>query len=151
MLTLIDLTMGDERNVEVEIGAEGFVTAVKVGNHSFLADEPESLGGQDLGPSPYELLASGLGACTVITLRMYANLKKWDLQGVKVLVGHRKEDSEDGKSKVDVFTREIEFFGILDEKQQERMLIIADKCPVHKTLSASSTIETTHIQNERKL
>ena len=98
-----------------------------------------------MGPSPYELLASGLGACTVMTVRMYATIKKWDLKEVKVNVSHRKEDSEDGKTKIDIFSREIQFFGDFDEKQHERMLNIAKKCPVHKTLSASAKIETTHI------
>lgn len=137
--------MGENRITKVEIGESGFKSSVSVGQHNFISDEPESVGGTDLGPSPYELLASGLGACTVMTIRMYANIKKWDLKGVKVNVSHRKEESEDGKSKVDIFSREIEFIGDFDEKQHERMLIIADKCPVHKTLSASSKIETTHI------
>lgn len=141
--------MSEDRKVFVSMGPEGFQSTVKVGGHSLLADEPESLGGTDSGPAPYELLASGLGACTVMTLRMYANLKKWDLKGMKVAVSHRKEDSEDGKSRIDVFTREIEFQGDLDEKQHERLLIIADKCPVHKTLSSSSTIETRQITSKK--
>lgn len=137
--------MSENRKIKVEIAPTGFKTSITNGKHSLIADEPESLGGTDLGFSPYDLLASGLGACTVMTIRMYANLKNWDLKGMTVNVTHRKEASEDGKSKVDVFSREIQFFGDFDEKQHERMLIIADKCPVHKTLSASSRIETTHI------
>ncbi|MDG1332564.1 MAG: OsmC family protein [Crocinitomicaceae bacterium] len=138
--------MADTRTACVEIGESKFTSRVVVGHHEFTSDEPVSAGGSDLGPSPYELLASGLGACTVMTLQMYASLKEWDLKGVRVDVSHRKEDSEDGKSKVDVFSREIKFFGDFDEKQYKRMLIIADKCPVHKTLSASSKIETTHVE-----
>ena len=137
--------MSEDRKVTVELGSTGFKSTVTIGNHALIADEPESVGGTDMGPSPYELLASGLGACTVMTIRMFANIKKWDLKGVTVDVTHRKEEAEDGKSKVDVFSREIKFIGDFDEKQHERMLIIADKCPVHKTLSASSKIETTHI------
>jgi uncharacterized OsmC-like protein len=137
--------MSEDRKVTVELGSKGFKSSVTIGNHALIADEPESVGGTDMGPSPYELLASGLGACTVMTIRMYANIKKWDLKGVTVDVTHRKEEAEDEKSKVDVFSREIKFIGDFDEKQHERMLIIADKCPVHKTLSASSKIETTHI------
>lgn len=137
--------MSEDRKVTVELGSTGFKSSVTIGNHALIADEPESVGGTDMGPSPYELLASGLGACTVMTIRMYANIKKWELKGVTVDVTHRKEEAEDGKSKVDVFSREIKFIGDFDEKQHERMLIIADKCPVHKTLSASSKIETTHI------
>lgn len=137
--------MSENRTTTVEIGTEGFKSSVMVGNHSLVADEPESEGGKDLGPSPYEFLAAGLGACTVMTIKMYANLKKWHLDGVKVHVTHSKVASEDAKTKVDVFHREIQFIGELDEQQRERMLIIADKCPVHKTLSGSSTIRTTHI------
>ncbi len=137
--------MTDKQHVTVEIGPSGFKSTVIAGKHSLLADEPISLGGTDEGLAPYDFLASGLGACTVMTLRMYADLKKWDLQGVKVVVTHEKVDSEDGKSKVDLFTREIEFTGDLDEKQHERMLFIADKCPVHKTLSQSSRIYTKQI------
>lgn len=137
--------MTETQHVTVEIGPSGFKSLVTAGNHSFLADEPTSAGGTDEGPSPYDFLASGLGACTAMTLRMYADLKKWDLQGVKVNVTHEKVDSEDGSSKVDLFTREIEFIGDLDEKQYERMLIIADKCPVHKTLTHSSMIHTTQV------
>ncbi|MCJ8289394.1 MAG: OsmC family protein [Crocinitomicaceae bacterium] len=137
--------MSENRNVTVELGSSGFKSSISVGSHVLISDEPESVGGTDLGPSPYELLASGLGACTVMTVRMYATIKKWDLKEVKVNVSHRKEDSEDGKTKIDIFSREIQFFGDFDEKQHERMLNIAKKCPVHKTLSASAKIETTHI------
>jgi len=137
--------MEEKRKTTIEIGPEGFKSTISVGPHKLTSDEPESLGGTDLGPSPYELLAAALGSCTVMTLRMYANLKKWDLKGVKVDVDHRKEEGEDGKSKVDVFTREIQFFGDFDEKQYERMLSIANRCPVHKTLSEGSRIETLHV------
>jgi uncharacterized OsmC-like protein len=137
--------MAEHRTTIVEIGEEGFKTSINIGSHNLISDEPESVGGTDSGPSPYELLASALGSCTVITVRMYANLKKWDLKGMKVKVDHRKEESEDGRSKVDIFSREIEFLGDFDENQYKRMLSIADRCPVHKTLSASSQIVTTHV------
>lgn len=133
------------KSVKVELGAEGFKADVTVGDYQLIADEPVSLGGTDLGPSPYELLSAGLGACTAMTVRMYVNLKGWKLDGINVNVSHRKEESEDGKSKIDVFSREIEFIGDFDEKQYKRMLIIADKCPVHKTLSESSRIETVQV------
>lgn len=133
------------KSVKVELGAEGFKADVTIGDYQLIADEPVSLGGTDLGPSPYELLSAGLGACTAMTVRMYVNLKGWKLDGINVNVSHRKEESEDGKSKIDVFSREIEFIGDFDEKQYKRMLIIADKCPVHKTLSESSRIETVQV------
>lgn len=133
------------KSVKVELGAEGFKADVTMGDYHLIADEPVSLGGTDLGPSPYELLSAGLGACTAMTIRMYVNLKGWKLDGINVNVSHRKEESEDGKSKIDVFSREIEFIGDFDEKQYKRMLIIADKCPVHKTLSESSRIETVQV------
>lgn len=133
------------KSVKVELGAEGFKADVTIGDYHLIADEPVSLGGTDLGPSPYELLSAGLGACTAMTIRMYVNLKGWKLDGINVNVSHRKEESEDGKSKIDVFSREIEFIGDFDEKQYKRMLIIADKCPVHKTLSESSRIETVQV------
>jgi len=133
------------KSVKVELGAEGFKSNVTIGDYQLIADEPVSLGGTDLGPSPYELLSAGLGACTAMTIRMYVNLKGWKLDGINVNVSHRKEESDDGKSKIDVFSREIEFIGDFDEKQYKRMLIIADKCPVHKTLSESSRIETVQV------
>lgn len=133
------------KSVKVELGAEGFKADVTIGDYQLIADEPVSLGGTDLGPSPYELLSAGLGACTAMTIRMYVSLKGWKLDGINVNVSHRKEESEDGKSKIDVFSREIEFIGDFDEKQYKRMLIIADKCPVHKTLSESSRIETVQV------
>lgn len=134
-----------QNSVIVKLGSTGFKADVTVGDYQFIADEPESLGGTGLGPSPYELLSTGLGSCTAMTIRMYVNHKGWNLEGMEVKVSHRKEDSEDGKTKVDVFSREIKFFGDFDEKQYERMMIIADKCPVHKTLSASSRIETVQV------
>ncbi|WP_339838537.1 bifunctional alpha/beta hydrolase/OsmC family protein [uncultured Maribacter sp.] len=134
--------------VAVSIGNEGFTSEIVSGNHLLIADEPTDFGGNDFGPSPYDYLASGLGACTAMTLRMYATRKKWDLQKVIVHVDHGKDhapDSENASSKgekIDTFKREIELFGELDEKQRMRLLEIADKCPVHKTLSSGAVIIT---------
>ncbi|MDP5062253.1 MAG: alpha/beta fold hydrolase [Maribacter sp.] len=134
--------------VAVSIGNEGFTSEIVSGNHFLIADEPIDFGGNDFGLSPYDFLGSGLGACTAMTLRMYATRKNWDLQKVIVHVDHGKEhatDSEnvssDGK-KIDTFKREIEIFGNLDDKQRQRLLEIADKCPVHKTLSEGALIST---------
>lgn len=121
-------------------GNEDFTTEIKAGNHQFLADEPESVGGHDLGPSPYDLVSSGLAACTSMTLQMYAKRKKWDLQDAIVHVEHNKnhvkdcENCEDSKAKIDHFYRKIELIGKLDGEQKARLMEIADRCPVHKTL-----------------
>jgi putative redox protein len=134
--------------VAVSIGNEGFTSEIVSGNHLLIADEPTDFGGNDFGPSPYDYLASGLGACTAMTLRMYATRKKWDLQKVIVHVDHGKDhapDSERASStekKIDSFKRKIELFGNLDELQRKRLLEIADKCPVHKTLSLGAEIIT---------
>jgi putative redox protein len=128
------------KEVAVRLGAEGYTTDVMVRHHGLTADEPESVGGNDFGPSPYELVSAGLGACTAMTLHMYARRKKWDLQEVVVHLEHYKDyatdmqNVEEGKSKIDHFSRLIEVRGELDEKQQQRLLEIANKCPVHRTL-----------------
>lgn len=129
-------------------GYENFTTQIKAGKHHFLADEPESVGGLDLGPTPYDLLSSGLAACTSMTLQMYAQRKKWDLKEAKVHVEHNKDYAQDcetceqSNSKIDHFYRKIELIGDLDESQKKRLLEIADKCPVHKTLHSDVKVLT---------
>lgn len=120
---------------------DNFLTQMKVGSHYMLADEPISAGGNNFGPNPYELVTAGLSACTSMTLHMYAKRKKWDLQKVNVHISHTKEEVEDGQ-KQDVFTRHIEMQGELDEKQRKRLIEIANKCPVHKTLHQGSKVVT---------
>lgn len=128
---------------------EKFTTQIKADQHRFLADEPKSFGGNDFGPSPYQLVASGLAACTVMTLRLYADRKKWDLQEIYCHIRHEKThiedcaDCENPKAKIDKFTREIEMIGDLDDRQKQRLLEIADRCPVHRTLEGKAHIETT--------
>lgn len=114
---------------------------VRTGRHHFYADEPESYGSADLGPAPYELLCASLGACTSITLRMYSTRKKWPVTHIGVEVSHKKVTDGQGRAK-DVFTRILTLSGDLDEDQRARLLEIANKCPVHKTLHASSDILT---------
>lgn len=133
--------------VAVSIGNEGFTSEIVSGNHLLIADEPTDFGGNDFGPSPYDYVSSGLGACTAMTLRMYATRKKWDLQRVIVHVDYGKEHAPDSENtatikKIDTFKRKIELFGNLDEKQRQRLLEIANKCPVHKTLTTGSTVTT---------
>ncbi len=134
--------------VTVSIGKNGFTTDIKAGKHSFVADEPVAIGGKDLGPSPYDLLLASLGACTAITLRMYADRKEWDLKEVVVELKHSKdyytdcEDCESSGVKIDIIERIIHIKGDLDDEQKKRLLIIADKCPVHKTLHNEIKVKT---------
>ena len=114
-----------------------YTTEIMTDEHSLLADEPLEVGGNDLGPSPYELLSASLGACTGMTLRMYADRKKWPLKEVIVHLQHQKihaKDLENNTEKIDQIERVIELEGDLSPEQKERILEIADKCPVHKTL-----------------
>lgn len=138
----------DSNLVVAELGEDKFTTAISVGEHRFLADEPKSVGGMNMGPTPYDLVASGLAACTAMTLKMYANRKKWVLEDILVSVNHEKKYGEDCEScdtpssKIDHFDREIRIVGELTSEQRSRLLEIADKCPVHKTLEASSRVIT---------
>ncbi|MDC9719919.1 MAG: bifunctional alpha/beta hydrolase/OsmC family protein [Gammaproteobacteria bacterium] len=136
-----------------EASNKGFKQDITVdGQHQLVADEPESYGGTNQGPSPYQLVSSGLGACTTMTLRMYAQRKKWPLDHVYVDVTHNKRhidacnecDAEalEKPIKKDIFTREITLIGNLTQAQKEQLLAIADKCPVHKTLHGQAVIET---------
>jgi putative redox protein len=128
--------------------AEGYTTQMKVGNHYLIADEPESVGGHDFGPSPYEYVSAGLSACTAMTIKMYVARKGWDLQHVEVHTSYSKshivdcENCEDPTAKIDTFEREIKIEGNLDEKQIFRILQIANKCPVHKTLLNNTQVIT---------
>lgn len=135
----------------IEADPDGFLQDINSGPfHHILADEPAAYGGTNRGMSPYGFLSAGLGACTSMTIRMYARRKGWDLTGVRVDVTHDKvhaQDAETGTTqKIDTFFREIHLDGDLDEDQRNRLLWIADKCPVHKTLMHASRIETTLAQ-----
>lgn len=137
-----------EGEVIVRINREHYRTDVFAGPHTLIADESESAGGTDTGPSPYGYLSSALGACTTITLRMYADRKNWPLESVKVRITHQKIHAEDcaecetGSGRIDKFEREIELTGDLDPAQRQRLLEIADRCPVHQTLHSEVVIET---------
>jgi len=118
-----------------------YTNDVRSSRHQLYADEPAEFGSADLGPTPYEYLCAALGACTSITMRMYADRKKWAVGKISVNVSHQKEIHGDG-IKRDVFTREISMKGELDEAQKARMIEIANKCPVHRTLEAGADIVT---------
>jgi len=141
--------ISSNHNVVASLGNdEGYTTQMKIGNHYMLADEPESVGGNDFGPSPYEYVSAGLSACTAMTIKMYVNRKGWDLQHIEVHTSYSKahavdcENCEDPAAKIDTFEREIKLDGNLDEKQITRILQIADKCPVHKTLHSETQVLT---------
>lgn len=132
---------------------EGFLNRINANGHELIADEPERLGGTNLGPTPYDFLSTALGTCTAMTLNMYARRKELDISKVIVNVTHDKihaedcehcsDESREGKNgKIDKFHRSIIIEGDLTEEQRQRMLEIADLCPVHKTLSSESVIET---------
>ncbi len=141
--------ISSQHHVVASLGnAEGYTTPMKVGNHYMVADEPESVGGHDFGPSPYEFVSAGLSACTAMTIKMYVTRKGWDLQNIEVHTSYGKvhavdcENCEDPTAKIDTFEREIKLEGNLDEKQVARILQIADKCPVHRTLHSETQVIT---------
>jgi putative redox protein len=129
-----------------EVDADGFLQDVNAGpKHHVMADEPESYGGTDRGLTPYQFLAAGLGACTSMTIRMYARRKKWPLDHVSVDVTHNRVHAQDAgveTGPLDRFTRRITLSGPLDAAQRARLLEIADKCPVHRSLEGGATITT---------
>lgn len=135
--------------VRVTGGASGFTQKIHTENHELLADEPLSVpGALDKGPNPYELLLASLGACTSMTLRMYADRKGLPLEGVSVLMSHSRVHAKDcadceGKgARVDLIEKEIRLDGPLEEAHRQRMLEIADRCPVHRTLKSDFLIES---------
>ncbi len=139
---------GDNR-VVARIGATGYRTEILANGHPLVADEPISVGGTNTGPSPYELLAAALGACTTMTLRMYADRKGWPLEEVEVRLRHEKihcadcAEASGERSKIDHIRRELVIEGDLDEDQRRRLVEIADRCPVHRTLHSEVRITTT--------
>jgi putative redox protein len=131
-----------------ETGQGKFQQEIVSGPHRFLADEPVKMGGLDSGPGPYDLLLAGLGACTSMTIRLYAELKKLPLARVAVRLTHNKiyakdcENCETVEGMVDRIDRTITLEGPLDAAQRARLMEIADKCPVHRTLKSEIDIRT---------
>lgn len=137
-----------DKQAVARIGSKGFTTEIRAGKHTFLADEPTNVGGDDLGPTPYDLLVSGLGACTIMTMRMYADRKKWPIKEIRVHLQHDHVYSEDSEAsgqaprKIDRIERLIEIEGDLDDAQRAKLMEIADKCPVHRTLHNELRVDT---------
>jgi uncharacterized OsmC-like protein/pimeloyl-ACP methyl ester carboxylesterase len=135
--------------VAARCDAQGFRTDVRLNGHSLVTDEPESAGGTNLGPSPYDLLSAALAACTSITLQVYARHKQLPLTSATVRVRHGKihasdcETCETRDGKIDRFERVLELEGALSADQRQRLLEIANKCPVHRTLESEMQVETT--------
>ena len=140
----VDLQPGEVRVV----GTGTLRHDVWTSDHHLVADEPRSLGGTDQGPNPYDLLLASLGTCTAMTLHMYAKRKGWPLEGVDVRLRHEKvhakdcEECETGDGKVDIIDRTLAISGDLDDAQRARILEIADRCPVHRTLTSETVIRS---------
>jgi putative redox protein len=134
--------------ITVHGSAAGFAQEIAIGQHRLVADEPVSVGGTDTGPNPYDLLLAALGSCTSMTVAMYARRKRWPLESVTVRLSHSKvhaADCAEAETKVgllDHVHRDVAFSGPLSEDQRARLLDIARKCPVHRTLESEIVIET---------
>jgi putative redox protein len=140
--------MSQSDAVVVRGSARGFAQQVTAGRHRFDADEPVDFGGTDTGPSPYHLLLAALGSCTSMTLGYYARSKQWPLEEVRVTLRHARihaTDCAECDSKEGMLDRievDVDLIGPLDDQQRARLLEIADRCPIHRTLTSEITIHT---------
>ncbi|MDH3745217.1 MAG: alpha/beta fold hydrolase, partial [Acidobacteriota bacterium] len=138
--------------VRVSAATPGFANLVEAGRHRLPADEPLSVGGTDTGPNPYDYLLAALGACKSITLRMYANRKKWPLEKIAVTLRHERihasdcEECVSTEGRVDHIDAELEIEGPLSDEQRQRLVEIAGRCPVHRTLTSETVIHTEEIR-----
>ncbi len=136
------------REIVVHGSAKGFAQEITAANHRLVADEPQTVGGTDTGPTPYDLIAAALGACTSMTVSLYARRKQWALETVTVKLSHSRvhaADCANCEAKDGLLDRlevEVELHGNLDEEQRQRLLQIANQCPVHKTLTSKIDIRT---------
>jgi len=137
-----------EGTVIVRGSAAGFAQDISAGRHRLMGDEPASAGGTDTGPTPYDLLLASLGSCTSMTVGLYARRKQWPLEAVTVRLRHSKihaadcESCETKEGMLDNIEREVELVGPLSDDQRARLLEIANKCPVHRTLTSRIQIRT---------
>lgn len=138
-----------DNHVVARIGGAGFRTEILANGHSLVADEPRSVGGDNSGPTPYDLVVAGLGACTAMTLRMYADRKQWDLKAVTVKLHHAKVHAQDcdcdtnATGRIDKVDRLIRLEGDLSNEQRSRLIEIAERCPVHRTLEEGTVVVKT--------
>ena len=141
------LTKGLEmaKHVTVTLKNENYETALTNGRHYLTGDEPVDLGGGDRGPAPYELLLMSLGSCSVVTMKMYAQRKGYEIEHLEMKLTHHKEtrDSDSGTSvKVDVIHKKVQLKGNFTQEQRERILQISSMCPVHRILESAIEIKT---------
>ena len=139
---------GTPREVFVRGDGEGFAQEILIGPHRLAADEPKDMGGTDEGPTPYDLLLAGLGACTSMTVSMYARRKSFPLQGVSTRLRHSRihardcAECETKEGRIDRIELDVELTGPLSDEQRTKLLEIAKKCPVHRTLTSEIDIRT---------
>jgi len=134
-----------EHQVVARTDIEAWLTDVQADAHRFLADEPTSAGGEDAGPSPYDFLITALGTCTSMTIRYYADLKKWPLQEVRTHLSFRRDHTQDASSTsghLETIERHLELIGDLSDEQRDKLTQIAERCPVHRTLHGDLRITT---------
>jgi putative redox protein len=142
-----DLASSEGTVIVTETSAGGYTQQNAAGHHRLVADEPRPIG-NDIGPTPYDLLLGALGACTSMTVRMYADRKRWPLEGVRVTLRHSRihakdcADCETSNGWIDHIDRSVELTGDLDDTQRQRLLHIAERCPVHQTLTSEVRIAT---------
>lgn len=140
--------MSDATDVVVSGSAAGFAQEIQTGPHRLTADEPVSVGGTGTGPGPYDLLLAALGACTSMTVAMYARRKNWPLERVTVRLRHSRiyaadcAECETREGMLDRIERDIQLHGTLTAEQHARLMEIANKCPVHRTLTSEINIRT---------
>jgi len=145
----MDLERAVEGLVTVRGAADGFVQEIAAGRHQLRSDEPESAGGTDCGPTPYDLLLAALGSCTSMTVGMYARRNQWPLTRVTVHLSHSRVHARDcalgenEQAMLTVINREVAFEGTLSDEQRARLLAIANRCPVHLTLESKIEVRTT--------
>lgn len=137
--------------VHIHLGEKNYRTVMHAGRHELISDEPERTGGEDVGPDPYDYLLMSLGSCSVITMKMYADRKKWPIEEFFVEMLHYKKEIEgdgDNPKKRDVIEKEVIVKGDLTDEQVERLIEISKKCPVHRTLMNSIDIVTLPAKKE---